>query len=310
MIRDLRRSDGPRLFELTKLGFPEEEAVLGTTPEGFARVVRRAFRWDTRFLIGLARVLGRPLFRYLVVEENGEVVATTLVSFAERTGHVNSVMVDPAYRRRGLARALLERARELTRAAGRKYITLDVLSENVPARTLYDRIGYRPIWQSGLWVHAAGAPPTAPSSSAVRPFRASDAAALARIAEATRPPEVLEVLPIRAGAIRGSRFVDRMLASTTAAWVVDPGSGPEAHVAATVGAATTAAHFSDPIVGPSAAEPDVAALLATAVGWTAARGAPRIACRVPVTNVRGRAALLGGGFREALTDWTLSRTVD
>ena len=134
MIRDLRKSDASRVLELLKAGFPEEERLSGTTPEGFHRIVRRVFRWDVRIALRVLSWSGRPVFRFLVVEEDGRVVATTLLSFPERAGYVSTVTVDSAYRRRGFARGLIERAAEIARAAGRKFLVLDVLDQNVPAR--------------------------------------------------------------------------------------------------------------------------------------------------------------------------------
>ncbi|MCI4338932.1 MAG: GNAT family N-acetyltransferase [Thermoplasmata archaeon] len=309
MIRELKKTDATRVFELLKIGFPEEEALIGTNPEGFAKVVRRLFRWDTQFVIRLLRLFGRPIYRFFVVEEDGKVVATTLLSFPERSGYVSTVVVDPAYRRRGLAQALLERARAVTQATGRRYIVLDVLSQNAAARTLYERIGYRPLREGALFVRDANAPLTGGPSTAIRPFRPRDARPLVEVARRSTPPEVLEVLPVAEGALRGSSFVDRVLESASAAWVVDHGQGPEGHLSATATRASNSGHVSSPIIGEGVSAPEAIALVRTAIDWCVAQGAPRIATRLPASNVRGRAALLEGGFHEALTDQTLYRPV-
>ncbi|MGA9840115.1 MAG: GNAT family N-acetyltransferase [Thermoplasmata archaeon] len=308
MIRDLRKADAPRVFEFLKTGFPEEEELLGTRPEGFARVIRRVFRWDTRLLLGLARLAGRPLFRFFVVEADGRIVATTLLSFPERAGYVSMVMVDPGYRRRGHARALLERARAATQSTGRKFVALDVLAQNAPARALYERIGYRPLRESSYLVREPGPVEPGPPSPSVRPFRREDARPLVAIARRSTPAEVQEVLPLREASLRPSGFVGRLLQSETAAWVVDRGRGPEAYLAAVATATTSAGHCSDPIVAEGADAASVAALVRTAVTWCAAHGAPRILTQVPAANLRGRAALQGGGFHDALGLWTLYRS--
>ena len=310
MIRDLRKADGPRLYELIQVGFPEEEALVGSNPDGFARVVRRVFRWDARLVLGVARAFGRPAYRFLVVEEDGKVVATTLLSFPERSGFVSTVMVDPAYRRRGYARVLLERARAISHAVGRRYISLDVLDGNAPARALYERLGYRPIASGAFFFREGDHPAATGAPGAVRPFRKTDAAPLAEVARRTTPPEVFEVLPVRASALRGSGFIDRVLESTTAMWVVDRGAGAEAYVSASVGPTTRSGHLSNAIVAEGVRDDDLVALVRTAVAWCAARGYSRLTARVPAWNERVRATLLGGGFREALKDWTLSRPVD
>ncbi len=311
MIRDLRKADAPTLFEFLQIGFPEEEALLGATPDGYTRVVRRILRWDTRFVLGLLRVAGRPIFRYLVVEEDHRVVATTLLTFPERTGFVSNVMVHPDYRHRGHARALLERARELAARAGKKYIALEVLRSNTPAITLYERLGYRHLDDGGALVSRESTTPImGPTSGAVRPFVPKDARPLAEVSRRALSSEVLEVLPPSESGIRGSTFVDRALESTTRAWVVDRGRGPEAHVAANVGGAMAAAHISEPIVAEGLPEPDVAALVRTAVEWCARANPPRIVGRVAAANGRARSALFGGGFREVIADWTLYRSTN
>lgn len=309
MIRDLRKSDAPRVLELLKAGFPEEERLSGTTPEGFHRIVRRVFRWDVQLVLRLLRSFGRPVFRFLVVEEDGRVVATTLLSFPERAGYVSTVTVDAAYRRRGFARALLERAQEVARSAGRKYVVLDVLEQNLPARTLYERIGYRPLATGDFWFYD-GAPTGAPPTSAeIRPFRSSDTKRLLEIAGRAVPPDVQEVLPVRASALKGSGFVDRIFESTTAAWVVDRGHGAEAYLGASVGPTAESAYCSEPIVGDGAGADAAAALVRTAVVWCAGHGFPRIITHARTTNERGRAGLLAGGFRAALQSATLYRPV-
>ena len=120
MLRELKVGDTPRFLVLLKNNFPEEEALMGTRPEGVTRIVRRVFRWDTRFFLGLLRLLGRSFFRFYVIEADHQVVATTFLSFSEKSGYVSMVVVDPARRRQGLARRLLEQARVATvrRGAG------------------------------------------------------------------------------------------------------------------------------------------------------------------------------------------------
>lgn len=309
MIRDLRKADTPRVYEFLKTQFPEEEALVGTRPEGFEKVVRRIYRWDTQLVIRLARLFGRTLYRFFVVDADGTIVATTLLSFSARAGYVSMVVVDPAHRRRGHAKALLERARVTTEAAGKKYIVLDVLAQNTPALALYDKVGYRPLRESSYLVREPDPPTNGGASSAIRPFHDRDAPRLAEISRRSTPPEVQEVLPVQPTSVRSSGFVNRILQSQTAAWVIDRGRGPEAYLAAVATPATDAGHFSNPIIGEGVDDLDAAALVRTAVDWCVARGSPRIVAMVPKANVRGHAALEGGGFHDALALWTLYRTV-
>ncbi|HTT73907.1 MAG TPA: GNAT family N-acetyltransferase [Thermoplasmata archaeon] len=312
-IRELRASDTPRVVEFLQRYFPEEEALIGTRPEGVARLVRRIFRLDTRIVLGLLGALGRPVFHFYVVEEDGALVATTLVTYPGPAGYLSMVVVDPAYRRRGYAKALLEHARADARRRRRSFVALDVLAENAPAIALYERSGYRRLRSTTYVTHdraAAFGERPAPAPPSIRPFRRPDAEPLVAIARAHRPAEVERVVPLRPEALIGSRFEERTMEVERAGWVVDRGRGPEAWIAAAISPMTDAAHLSEPIVG-DAVEPALAAALVGAAGrWIAARRPGRILGSVADHDTRERAALEGAGFRAALEVHTLYRSVD
>lgn len=307
-IRELRREDGPQVLKFLKTEFPAEEAILGTRPEGFEEIFRRVFRWDARLLLGMLRLFGRAPFHFFVVEEDGRIVATTILSFSGPTGYLSMVVVDPAYRRRGYAQALLERARTTALRTRRRFMALDVLVNNTPARALYERVGYRPLRSLSFLAHdhAQSFVGVSPPAS-IRPFRPSDARALVAIARQANPPEVEQVLPIDEASIRGSRLANRVMISETAAWVIDRGHGPEGWIRGVVSQATEAGHFAAPVVGANV-EPELALDLVRAAGaWCAGRGIQRLATEVPEANRRARAALEGGGFHEAFQTLTLYR---
>jgi len=309
MLRELRAGDTPRFLVLLKNNFPEEEALMGTRPEGVTRIVRRVFRWDTRFLLGLLRLLGQSFFRFYVIEADHQVVATTFLSFSERSGYVSMVVVDPARRRQGLARRLLKQARVATVRRGRRYIALDVLEANAPARTLYESLGYRPLRAKAFFAHEtpnAFAPlPTLPAG--IRAFRRQDARALVELARKAAPPQVNEVLPQHARDFASSGWSNRLMLAESAAWVVDRGHGPEAYVGATSSPITEAANLSSPIIGETVDAETALALVRTAAGWLAPRKPTRILSVVTEDNARGRAALEAAGFRSALALLTLYR---
>jgi ribosomal-protein-alanine N-acetyltransferase len=56
--------------------------------------------------------------------------------------HVNNLAVDPAWRRRGVASALLAHVLEAAAAEGAFRATLEVRQSNEPARRLYERFGF------------------------------------------------------------------------------------------------------------------------------------------------------------------------
>jgi ribosomal protein S18 acetylase RimI-like enzyme len=307
-VRELRARDVPRFAELLRTEFPEEERLLGTRPEGVVAIARRLFRWDAQLLLGLLRLVRASPARFLVVEVDGRAVATTLVSFPERAGFLSMVMVDPAYRRRGYARRLVEAGRRLALQRRRPHVALDVLETNVPARSLYDALGFRRLRSLAYYVHDGPAAAREPADgTVVRPFTARDAPELARLATLPLPSEVREVLPVRAEDLLGSRRANRTLGAESAAWVYDRGRGPEAHVSASVSDATAAGHLSTPIVSEHLPDDAGAVLVGAALAWLAARGVPRTLSRVSDDDPRARQVLDTAGFRPALRLLTLAR---
>lgn len=58
--------------------------------------------------------------------------------------HINNLAVLPAWRRRGVGRALLEAVLDEARRLGAMRATLEVRASNQAARALYERAGFRP----------------------------------------------------------------------------------------------------------------------------------------------------------------------
>jgi ribosomal protein S18 acetylase RimI-like enzyme len=308
-VREFRRSDASRFFALMKSQFPEEEAILGTRPEGFEALIRRLYRPDLRLLLGLAALVHRSPFHLYIAEEDGTIAGSTLLAFAPRAGFLSTVVVAPEFRRRGYAKALLERAHRETARRGRPYVALRVLEGNAPARRLYEALGYRTLDRHLFVVHDAPTAIAAPiASGSVRPFDRRDSEPLARVAQTTTPTQVWDVLPVRAGEIGGRNWADRLFRAEGAAWVVDRGRGPEAFVQATVSPMTDAAHLSTPIVAEGLPPPLVAELIASAGAWLAARRTPRIVASLADTSVAAHRALQEVGFRDAFGHFTLFRT--
>ncbi|HTT17069.1 MAG TPA: GNAT family N-acetyltransferase [Thermoplasmata archaeon] len=307
-VREFRRTDAPALFALMKTEFPEEEAVLGMRAEGFSEVIRRLYRADLRVFLGLARLVGRSPFHLYVLEQDGALAGTTLLSFARRAGFLSNVVVAPEFRRRGIARRLIETARATAARRRKPYVVLRVLSANTPARTLYLSAGYEVLDHQAYVVHdrpAAFAP--APTPAGIRPFERRDAPALSAIATATLPSKVRDVLPFEPRELTGISWVDRLFRAETAGWVVDRGHGPEAHVSATSTPTTEAAHLSSPIVAEGLEPALVAELIRVAGRWLGARAPARILSSVAEYNLRGRRALEEVGFHDAFPLDTLYR---
>lgn len=64
------------------------------------------------------------------------------VALGDTEAWINNIAVDAAYRRRGVARMLMDDALARARAAGAKALYLEVAVDNVPAQRLYDAYGF------------------------------------------------------------------------------------------------------------------------------------------------------------------------
>jgi ribosomal-protein-alanine N-acetyltransferase len=80
---------------------------------------------------------------YVLSEPGGATVAycSCWVVFDEL--HINSLAVDPAWRRRGVARQLLRHVLTESASCGAASATLEVRASNDPARQLYEGLGFR-----------------------------------------------------------------------------------------------------------------------------------------------------------------------
>jgi GNAT superfamily N-acetyltransferase len=99
-----------------------------------------------RWAAAMADHVSMPLTGF-VWEENGRIVGNlSLIPFAylyRRCYLIANVAVDPAYRRRGIARSLTAAALEHARGRGMAEAWLHVRSENGVARNLYQSLGFR-----------------------------------------------------------------------------------------------------------------------------------------------------------------------
>jgi ribosomal protein S18 acetylase RimI-like enzyme len=313
MIRDFRPTDTPTLVRFLTTEFPAEESIMGSHPDRFFKVVQRVYRWDSRLILGLLRLFRRPVFRMLVVDLDGRAVATTLLTFPGPSVFISMVATDPAVRRRGFAGSLLGKAREIARSLGRQFLVLDVLTNNAPARALYEgKLGYVPLRETSFVVHDRPTdfgPERTTLPPGIRPYARSDEAALLAIVRSQMPPDVARVLPRKTSGLGGGGIEERIFTAERATWVVDRGQGAEAAVLAVSTPDADAAHLSDPIVATTADPTLVREMVRAAGAWCGARKALRIATEVPVSNVTGRAALEKEGFHGALSLWTLYRPV-
>jgi ribosomal-protein-alanine N-acetyltransferase len=98
----------------------------------------------------LRREIGHPWSRFLLAVETGPDGAERILGFAvfwlvHDEVHVLNVATALEARRRGVGRALMERAAEEGRSRGARLATLEVRRSNLPAIALYRALGYREV---------------------------------------------------------------------------------------------------------------------------------------------------------------------
>jgi ribosomal protein S18 acetylase RimI-like enzyme len=91
----------------------------------------------------IARKLRLQRELFLVGTESGAVIATVMAGYDGHRGWINYLAVDPAQRRKGFGRALIEEAEQRLRNLGCPKINLQVRRENLEAMAFYERIGFR-----------------------------------------------------------------------------------------------------------------------------------------------------------------------
>lgn len=125
---------------------------------------------------------------------------TTAVCFGQELAWVGMVLTDSAYRRRGLARQLMEHALEYLRKRSVAWIKLDATELGAP---LYESLGFREEGRIERWIRPKGAAPEGNSSAG--PFVLDEA--LDREAFGADRSDLLRVLAgIESAAVAGSGF--------------------------------------------------------------------------------------------------------
>ena len=79
----------------------------------------------------------------LVARHNGKVIGYIITWMAIDEAHIINIAVDPIYRRRGVAKALISKTFDYARSAKTKKATLEVRVSNVSAQKLYEKFGFK-----------------------------------------------------------------------------------------------------------------------------------------------------------------------
>ncbi|NJN79932.1 MAG: GNAT family N-acetyltransferase [Anaerolineales bacterium] len=153
ILRDL-----PAVADLIESCFAE---TMDTEGKRYIQDMRRAgndnsfIKWATR----VAETTSLPLTGYIWEENNHIVGNISLVPFRQRRHHlylIANVAVHPNYRRKGIARALTERALEHIREKQVDDVWLHVRDDNPEAIHLYSQLGFAEYARRTTWQTIAG----------------------------------------------------------------------------------------------------------------------------------------------------------
>ncbi|MGH2594245.1 MAG: GNAT family N-acetyltransferase [Anaerolineae bacterium] len=145
-LRDATPADIPALVSHRRRMFEDMASARGTAqdPAGL-------YAMDAAYALHLHAHLGDDTLRAWVIEAAGRIVASGAVSFlvwpprpndlTERLALLHSVYTAPEYRRRGLARRIVQTAIEVCRVEGLRRLTLHA---SEAGRLLYESLGFEP----------------------------------------------------------------------------------------------------------------------------------------------------------------------
>ena len=195
LIRDLRKSDLSDLLGLLPMCFAKEFEISGFDPDHVADMVNRAFGRTGTLILGLLRLCGKEPGKFLVAEADGKIVGTTFINNREKSGHISSVMVNPDYRRKGIATTLMTSALNYIRRRKKARAVLHVDSANDSAKSVYAKLGFKTFEHLAYFVreiNSMHAPENA-SGVKIREFQKADLDQVYNLIEASEDPNSLRI---------------------------------------------------------------------------------------------------------------------
>jgi GNAT superfamily N-acetyltransferase len=114
--------------------------MTGVDPH-FTKMVRRPLnRWLANLSLPFYFMFSGRGFKAV---SQGRILGFAFLALRQRSGYVFNVNVNRPYRRQGVAQLLMHHLEQVTRERQRHWIALQVDESNLPARRLYDKLGYR-----------------------------------------------------------------------------------------------------------------------------------------------------------------------
>jgi ribosomal protein S18 acetylase RimI-like enzyme len=131
------------MSKLIELAFAEDFQRVGVQFQEELEAVRRLVPWV--LLLGRFSKFFREMLGGYVWEDRGQIVGSVMVQpqgLERRKWYISAVATHPNYRRKGIARRLMEAVIEHIRQRGGELALLSVRADNEPAYLLYRRLGF------------------------------------------------------------------------------------------------------------------------------------------------------------------------
>jgi ribosomal protein S18 acetylase RimI-like enzyme len=195
MIREFKQQDLEDVLECARLSFSNQFEVEGYDPEIWRKMIKRRYGIFGKTLFFILRLFNREPIKFYVAEADGKPVGTTMVEKRGKIGYIASVMVHPDFRRKGIASQLMKTAINYIRNRKLNKALLHVLSENHPAKKLYEKLGFRKFEEMQYLTAQVNSLPSMKSKEAVevRLFEKSDLDSVYNLIRISREPERLRI---------------------------------------------------------------------------------------------------------------------
>lgn len=269
--RELRRSDLSSFDRLIPQGLGELERSTGLDQPTISqfKFLHSIGVWA---ILTFLRAIGRPPIRIFVGFHGGQVLGTASVIMLERSGYILGVTTDSASRGRGIATHLLERLCLEAQRKGKRWVVLDVESDNETALRVYRRLGFEEKVQFSWYVGSAS---TADTGSVATEVPRSQWAEVADWANRNLPPAIRDPLPAASGMLTHLEIFTRLLRAQVRTWRLSP-SGQTMGVLRGFYLPAANTGFAFPIApGSGLSSESLFTLIRPAVGWFSSLGATR-----------------------------------
>jgi len=137
LLRNFRNNDLEAVTRLAQLAFSDPNLQESGTPDAVVSRLRSLRRSHIRLLTRLLRYR----LEMIVAEVDGNVAGFVMMTGRDQV-NLNTLMVDPQYRRHGIGVALIEETFRRASSWGYPYATAEVLINNLPSAKLCDKLGF------------------------------------------------------------------------------------------------------------------------------------------------------------------------